>query len=182
MTAMQIIFILVAGMTLSAGLMVVLSRNLVHAALWLILALFGIAIFYVLLSAGFLAVAQVVIYIGAIAILLIFAIMLTRRVAEDSGPQVNPGWIWAALVSVVLFGGLWWLLQSWSGFSTPRPELSAGADPLRQLGQSLVSPNAYVLPFEVASVLLLAALIGAVIVAWERNQPEASDQQSQAVD
>lgn len=183
MTVMQIVFILVAGITLSSALMVVLTRNLVHAALWLILALFGIAIFYVLLSAGFLAVAQVVIYIGAIAILLIFAIMLTRRVAEDSGPQVNPGWMWGALVSVVLFGGLTWLLQSWTGFRTPLPDLQAGSDPLRQLGQALVSPNAYVLPFEVASVLLLAALIGAIMVAWERKQPETSEQQShQAAD
>lgn len=170
MTASQIIFILVAAMTLGAALMVVSARNLVHAALWLIIALFGVAVFFVFLNAGFLAVAQVVIYIGAIAILLIFAIMLTRRVAEDNGPQVNPGWAWSALVSVLLFGGLVYMLSTWQGFSLPRPELDAGLDPLRELGMALVSPQAYVLPFEVASVLLLAALIGAIMVAWERGR------------
>jgi NADH-quinone oxidoreductase subunit J len=169
MTVIQLIFIIVAAATLGAAFMVVITRNLVHAALWLIVSLFGVAIFYVLLSAAFLAVAQVVIYIGAIAILLIFAIMLTRRIAEDTGPQVNSGWGWAALISLVLFNSLVWMLGSWEGTYTARPELPAGIDPLRQLGEALVSPSQYVLPFEVASVLLLAALIGAIMVAWERR-------------
>ena len=82
MTLEQIVFILVAILTLGSALMVVTTRNLVHAALWLVVALFGVAVFFVLLHAGFLAVAQVVIYIGAIAILTIFTIMLTRRVAR----------------------------------------------------------------------------------------------------
>jgi NADH-quinone oxidoreductase subunit J len=170
MTPFQIIFIVIAVITLGSALLVVTTRNLVHAALWLILALFGVAAVFVLLAAPFLAVAQVVIYVGAISILLIFAIMLTRRVAEDSGPQVNPGWGWAALVSIALLGGLAWLLSNWQGLFSPPPTLEAGADPLRELGQALVSPAQYVLPFEVASVLLLAALIGAIVVAWERGR------------
>ena len=89
MSAEQIIFIIVAAVTLVAGLSVVTSRNLIHSALWLILTLFGVAIFYVLLDAGFFAVIQVIIYIGAIAILFIFAAMLTRRVMQDTGPQTN---------------------------------------------------------------------------------------------
>ncbi len=88
MTALQIIFILVAARTLGAGLMVVTARNLIHSALWLVLALFGVAVLYVLLEAGFLAVVQVVVYIGAIAILIIFAIMLTRKIAPDSRPTL----------------------------------------------------------------------------------------------
>jgi len=157
MTALQVIFLITAVGTLGSALMVVITRNLVHAALWLVAALFGVAVIFVQLNAGFLAIAQVVIYIGAIAILMIFAIMLTRRVAQDAGPQTNPNWAWAFLVAAVLFGGLTWLLSAWSGFSTPMPEISSRADPLRQLGQALVSPNAYVLPFEVASVLLVTA-------------------------
>jgi NADH-quinone oxidoreductase subunit J len=169
MTPVQLIFIITAVVTLGAAFMVVTTRKLVHAALWLVLALFGIAVFYVLLNAGFLAVAQVVIYIGAIAILMIFAIMLTRRVDYDSGPQINRNWPWAVLISVVLFGVLTWILTSWSGFTTTLPEMSPRFDPLRELGMALVSPNAYLIPFEVASVLLLAALIGAIIIAWERK-------------
>ena len=169
MTGIQIVFILVAAFTLGSGLMAVTTRNLVHAALWLVLALLGVAIFFVLLNAGFLAVAQVVIYIGAISILMIFAIMLTRRVITDIGAQLNGNWIWAAAISLILFAGLAWILSSWSGFTTTQPAMSARTDPLRELGQALVSPNAYIIPFEVASILLLAALIGAIIVAWDRK-------------
>lgn len=169
MTPLQIIFLISSVAILGSALMVVTTRNLVHAALWLIVSLFGVAVMYVLLNAGFLAIAQVVIYIGAIAILMIFAIMLTRRVAQDSGPQTNPNWAWAFLVAIVLFGGLAWMLSSWGGFSTQMPDISSRADPLRQLGQALVSPSAYVIPFEVASVLLVAALIGAIMVAWDRK-------------
>jgi len=169
MDPLQIIFIVTAATVLGSAFLVVTTRNLVHAALWLVVSLFGVAVLYVLLNAGFLAVAQVVIYIGAIAILMIFAIMLTRRVATDSGPQVNANWLWAAGLSVVLFIGLAWILAGWPGFSSPASELSTRADPIRELGVALVSPNAYVLPFEVASVLLLAALIGAIMVAWERK-------------
>jgi NADH-quinone oxidoreductase subunit J len=100
---------------------------------------------------------------------MIFVIMLTRRVASESTPQVNPNWVWGLLVAIVGFGGLVWMMTSWKGFATPLSEMSARADPLRDLGTALVSPNAYVLPFEVASVLLLAALIGAIMVAWERK-------------
>src|SRR3989337_2061369 len=110
MTALQIIFILVAAITLGGAVMVVTVRNLVHAALWLILTLFGVAVMFAILNAGFFAVVQVVIYIGAISILMIFAIMLTRRVMQDVGPQLNPGWWIAGLLSVVLFGGLVWML------------------------------------------------------------------------
>jgi len=169
MTPQQVIFLITAIVTLGAGLMVVIARNLVRAALWLILSLFGVAVFFVLLNAGFLAVAQVVIYIGAIAILMIFAIMLTRRVATDTGSQINSSWGWAALISVFLFGVLAWMLSNWSGFTAQAPEMSPRAESLKLLGRSLVSPNAYILPFEVASVLLLAALVGSILIAWDRS-------------
>jgi NADH-quinone oxidoreductase subunit J len=169
MTPIQIVFGITFIVTLGAAALTVLTRNMVHAALWLILSLFGVAVLYVLLHAGFLAVAQVVVYIGAISILLIFAVMLTRRIMSDTGPQHNGNWPWAVLIAVVIFGGLVWVLSAWSGFTATAPLLSPRADPLVQLGQALVSPNAYVIAFEVASVLLLAALIGAIIVAWERR-------------
>jgi NADH-quinone oxidoreductase subunit J len=168
-TAVQILFIIIAAATLGAALMVVTTRNLIHAALWLVVALFGVAVFFVLLDAGFLAVAQVVIYIGAIAILMIFAIMLTRRVVMDIGPPVNANWPWAAGLGVILFVALVWMLNNWSGMATSLPEMSQRADPLQELGAALVSPAQYVLPFELASVLLLSGLIGAIIVAWDRK-------------
>ena len=169
MTPIQVIFILVAFITLGAAIMVVTTKNMVHAALWLVLSLFGIAVFFVILSAGFLAVAQVIIYIGAIAILMIFAIMLTRQVAKDMGPQLNAGWYWAALISAALFAGLIYLYSIWPGSHVTMPTLGTTQDPIQQLGQALVSPDAYVIPFEVASILLVTALIGAIMIAWEKN-------------
>lgn len=169
MTPSQILFLLIAVSTLGAGLMVVTRRNMVHAALWLIVSLFGIAVLFALLNANFLAVAQVVIYIGAISIVIIFTIMLTRRVAKDMGPQINPNWGWAGFISILLFGGLGLTFLNWQGVSKIMPVMDAGIDPIKQLGMALVSLDAYILPFEVASILLLAALIGAIIVAWDRK-------------
>ena len=169
MTAQQIIFLIVAAFTLGSALMVVTTRNLVHAALWLVSTLFGVAVIYALLNANFIAVVQVVIYIGAIAILFIFAVMLTRRDMRDSGPQLNSNWWLGAIVAALVFTGLVFLLQGWSGFTGTATDLPSGFDPIGLLGEALVSPEAYVLPFEVASVLLLAALVGAVYVAFNKK-------------
>ena len=168
MSGLEIIFLIVAFVTLFAALEVVSSPNLVHSALWLILTLFGVAVTFVLLSATFLAVVQVVVYIGAIAILMIFAIMLTRRVMQDTGTQLNKNYGVAAIFSGVLFVGLATiLLNSSTGRSLFMPSVPRN-DMVAELGIALVSPNAYLIPFEMASVLLLAALISAIVVAWKK--------------
>ena len=171
MTIEKILFLIIAAVSLLAALRVVSAQKLIHSALWLIVTLFGVAVLYGLLDAGFLAAAQVVIYIGAIAILFIFAVMLTRRVMTDTGSQNNQYWWVAIPISGLLFVGLVWMMSSWQGFNTAEPALDAAAKSgmLKQLGQLLVSPNGYVLPFELASVLLVAALIGAIWVAWDRK-------------
>jgi len=170
MTAEQLIFLIVAAVTLVAGISVVTSRNLIHSALWLILTLFGVAIFYVLLDAGFFAVIQVIVYIGAIAILFIFAAMLTRRVMQDTGPQTNPNWWFGGLIALLLFAGIAFVLINWQGFSSLAPELANPSGRINQLGLALVSLDQYVLPFELASVLLVAGMIGAIFVAGEKKQ------------
>jgi NADH-quinone oxidoreductase subunit J len=169
MTAEQIIFLVVALFTLGSGFMVVTTGNLVHAALWLVSTLFGVAVVFALLNAVFLAVVQVVVYIGAIAILFIFAVMLTRKDMRDQGPQMNRGWWAGALIAVLVFAGLLFLLQGWNGLSKTASDIPFGFDAVAELGNALVSPNAFVLPFEVASVLLVAALVGAVYVAFNRK-------------
>ncbi len=171
MTADHIIFLLTAALTLGSAIAVVTVRNLVHAALALIVSFFGVAIVFVLLQAGFLAAVQVVLYIGAIAILIIFAIMLTRRVMQDTGPQINRQWWLAAILSVALFAALWMVLRQVPSLQqalAPAGPVDTEAG-LRQLGAALVDPNQYMLPFEVASVLLLVALVGSIGIAGDRK-------------
>ena len=162
----QIIFLVVAAATVVSAMLVVTTRNLVHAALWLIVTLFSVAVIFVLLEAGFMAVVQVVLYIGAIAILIIFAIMLTRRAMSDDVIQTNSQWALSLVVAAVAFIALAGLLNTtrWPGL--PAVDLSAS---LNQLGLALVKPDQFVLPFEVATVLLLIALIGSITVAGEKK-------------
>jgi len=169
MTGEQIFFIIVGAVTLLSALMVVTSRDLVHAALWLVATLFGVAMIYTTLNAGFLAVVQVVVYIGAIAILFIFAVMLTRRQSNDTGPAVNSNWWLGALVAVLTFAGLSFMLLQWGGFEKTPASMPIGFDTVTLLGEALTSVNGYVLPFEVASVLLVAALVGAVYLAFNKK-------------
>jgi NADH-quinone oxidoreductase subunit J len=169
MTADEIIFLLCGVLILGSAVMVVTTRRLIHAALWLVSALFGVAILFAILQASFLAVVQVVVYIGAIAILFIFAVMLTRREMIDHGRQMRSTWWIAALLALLMLAGLIFIIINQPDVYRTAAAIPANMDPLRNLGAALVSPDAYVLPFEVASVLLLAALVGAVYVATGRK-------------
>ena len=156
MTAEQIIFLIVGAVTLLSALMVVTARDLVHAALWLVATLFGVAVVYTLLNASFLAVVQVVVYIGAIAILFIFAVMLTRRqTSTDTGPSVNKNWWLGAILAVLTFAGLFSLLQGWSGFSKTASALPSGFDAVNELGLALTSPTTNVVPLLPAAMARL---------------------------
>lgn len=165
--AQSIAFILFALFILGGGLGVVTSRNLVHAALYLILSLFGVAGFFVLLSAPFLAAVQVLVYIGAIAILIIFAVMLTRSMTSLR-EVFNRQWWLSALVAALFFiflaAGI--ILPVWgSGSAYAGETVSEIVATTTDLGVALVDGNQYVLPFELASLLLTAAMIGAIVIA-----------------
>ncbi len=165
----QIIFLVFGAIILFSAFMVVTTRKLFHAALWLVSALFGVAMLFAFLQASFLAVVQVVVYIGAIAILFIFAVMLTRREMVENDQRARAGWWIAALTAVLLLAGLFFIILKQPDINRTAVAIPANVDTLRALGSALVSPDAYVLPFEVASVLLLAALVGAVYVAIGRK-------------
>ena len=161
-----IAFWILSAVTLVAAGGVMVSRNLLHAVLFLILTFVGVAGFFVLLSADFIAMAQVIIYVGAIAVLVLFAILLTPRASRDNGEtkMLLPG----VLLSVCLAAVFLFVIQdaTWS---------EAAADPgigAEQLGEALLTT--WVLPFEVASVLLTAALVGAIMLA-RSPQEEAED-------
>ena len=165
--AQSIAFFIFTLCVLGGGLGVVTTRNLFHGALYLILSLFGVAGLFVLLSAPFLAAVQVLVYIGAIAILIVFAVMLTRSMTHLT-EIVNRQWWLSAVVGVLLFlfltAGI--ILPVWGANSSlggqTAPEVVGTTE---DLGIALVSGNQFVLPFEVASVLLTAAMIGAIVIA-----------------
>jgi NADH-quinone oxidoreductase subunit J len=165
---LQIFFIIIAVVTLVSAIFVVTARRLMHSALWLVLALFGVAVVFAFLEASFFAVVQVLVYIGAIAILIIFAVMLTRGIMDENGPQLNRGWWVAGVAAVSLFVGLLAALGTWAGFQAGP---GAAPDPatLPQFGVDLVDPNKYAIPFVVESVLLLAALVGAIYIAADKK-------------
>jgi NADH:ubiquinone oxidoreductase subunit 6 (subunit J) len=157
-----VVFVIFSLVTLGAALAVVTSKNLFHSALFLILSFVGVASLYVLLEAPFLAAVQILVYVGAIAILLVFAIMLTRRLMAKDLVQHNAQWGWSALGAVLLFValGLILLRVNW-----PVVEAAVPEETISILGQDLM--GTYLVPFEVASVLLLVALVGSIIIARE---------------
>ncbi len=167
LNAQTIAFFIFAILTVGGALGVVISRNLIHGALFLVVSLFGGAGFFVLLSAPFIAVVQVLVYIGAIAILIIFAVMLTRSMTTMR-ELFNRQWWMSALVGVLLFILLTVavILPVWgdNGSNGSQPTSDAIAT-TQDLGMALVDGNQYVLPFEVASLLLTGAMIGAIVIA-----------------
>jgi NADH-quinone oxidoreductase subunit J len=167
----QIIFWVLTVITLGGGIGVVSSRNLFHSALFLILSLFGVAGYFALLSAGFLAVVQLMIYIGAIAILILFAIMFSRRLMGAEGGQNNRQW-WVSLpIAVILF---FILLGVVNAVAWPVSEAVPQGDSVLQLGLAFL--GSYLIPFMVISVLLSVALIGAVFLAREKTEAEEAQQ------
>lgn len=160
----RLIFILLSAVTLGAAVGVVASKNLFRSALWLVLAFFGIAGIFILLHAEFLAVVQVLVYIGAISTLIIFAIMLSRGVMDPAQPRFNDQWR-AVLGLVAVFAVVLAVLVTRITWPVAAGEVPA--DAIQRLGTDFV--GAYVIPFEVASVLLVAAMIGAIIIAREHE-------------
>lgn len=160
-TPISISFFIMAVLTLGGGLGVVSSRNMIHAALYLVLSLFGIAGMYVLLEAPFLAAVQVLVYMGAIAVLITITVMVTRRVVGDE--SLNRQWPISALIALLVIVTLGFIIVSQFGGLLPVADVPP--DNTARLGMVLVSPDAYLVPFEVASVLLLAALIGSIFIA-----------------
>jgi len=161
----EVAFWIIAVAMALAAIGVVRSSNIVHAALYLVVVFAGSAAQYILLMAEFVAWVQVLIYIGAIVVLFLFGIMLTRApMREESGKLDNNQRLASAVVSLFLFGVLTvFLVDAFQGdeikFSDDLVKLGSTAN----VGQSIF--REYVIPFEVVSMLLLAALVGAVALA-----------------
>ena len=162
----QIAFYAFASLTLAGALAVLLTRNVMYAAFFLLLTLLGVAGLFVLASADFLAVAQVMIYIGGVLVLIIFGVMLTHKPAATSPDSQRPnrivspnrlGWVVAPLVAGGLFVAFYALLMRARFPLLSRPV--GWKSTITTIGQQLMTE--YVVPFEIAGIVLLAALVGA---------------------
>jgi NADH-quinone oxidoreductase subunit J len=164
---LQIAFWVMTVFAIGGAIGVVSSKSLFHSALWLIVSLFGVAGYYVILSAGFLAVVQLMVYIGAIAVLILFAIMFSRRLMGLGEGQSNAQWWFSLPIVFVLFLVLYSVVNvvSW-----PVSDTAPTADSVVQLGVAFV--GGYLIPFMVVSVLLSVALVGAVFLAREKTDIE----------
>jgi NADH-quinone oxidoreductase subunit J len=162
MTWVQGIFVLLGLVAVGSALLVVTTSNMVHAALWLVVTLGSVAGVYLLLAAEFLAWVQVLIYVGAVVVLLLFALMLTKA---PTGPQPGqdrrrsaPAAMVALLVAAVL------VTTVVAGFADVRLDLEGAVVGSAAMTGATIFEK-WVLPFEVLSVLLLAALIGAIVLS-----------------
>ncbi|MER5416846.1 NADH-quinone oxidoreductase subunit J [Streptomyces virginiae] len=166
-TGVEIAFVLVGLATLGAALVTVTTKQLVHAALWLVVALGGIAVEYLLLTAEFIAWVQVLIYLGSVIVLLLFGLMLTKAPIGRS-PDADSGNRPLALgVAVVAAVSLVWVVVD--AFRTTWIDLDGPVQGSTKVSGEILFQH-WVLPFEALSVLLLAALIGAIVLS-RKNDP-----------
>jgi len=164
----DVAFILIAGFTLLTALGVVLLRNIVHSAIMLVFSFLGVAGIYFTLNAGFLGLVQIMVYAGAISVLIIFAIMLVMKddpektnLPSPNIPNILSGGYLTALLVAALVGSIWFT-------KFPVKVVPASGDDLGILANLMLGD--YVVPFEAAAVLLLVAVVGAIILAKGADQ------------
>jgi len=178
----SLFFLITAAVLVGSALLVVTMRKIVHCALFLALVFAAAAGIYILLNAEFIAIVQVLIYAGAVSILVLFAIMLTQSSNSPRSNPVNKTWWLAALICVLLAVTIIFpLTTSPKAITNSRAGVAAVAtnagrtasqgssNNVARIGQLLYSPTeySYVLPFEIASVVLLVAIIGAIVIGRE---------------
>lgn len=166
---MDAAFVTIAALIVISALAAMTLRNLVHCALCLTITFAGLAALYLKLNAQFVGLAQILVYVGAVAILIVFAILLTR--SDDQTPRtavLSPGWWFGVVIALAAFTVIAGAICT-SAASTPRSAAVPGVT-VREIGDKLMRD--YVLPLEIVGILLTAAMIGAVVIAMqERRKP-----------
>jgi NADH-quinone oxidoreductase subunit J len=155
-------FIVIAILTLAGALAAASLRKLIHAALCLVIAFVGIAAFFFLLGAEFVGLVQVFVYVGAVAVLIVFTILLTRHADENTR-----GFNWTGiLIALAVFSGLLWAILQTPGLSLPAPPIEALT--VKWIGEVLMTD--YIWPLQGVGLLLTAALIGGLILVMEEKR------------
>ena len=158
----SVAFLIIAIITLSGALAAATLRKLIHAALCLVIAFVGLAAYFFLLGAEFVGLVQVFVYVGAVAVLIVFTILLTRREVNGTG-----GINWSgAIVALAVFGGLLWTILKTISLAIPAPQI----EPLtvKQIGEVLMTD--FVWPLQCVGLVLTAALIGALVLVMEEKR------------
>ena len=161
MVAQNIFFGILAAVVVVSALRMVTTKNIVHAALYLVAVLAGLGALYVLLTAEFVATTQVLVYIGAVMVLFLFGIMLTKAPLGDMMQMTGKQWPIAALVALLLGGVTVYALLD--RFGSDRLVMDGPVYKTADVSDEVFTT--YIIPFEAVSVLLLAALIGAIVLA-----------------
>jgi NADH-quinone oxidoreductase subunit J len=161
LVAQNIGFALIAALMIAGAIKVVTSNNVVHAALALVLVLSGAAAQYILLGAEFVGVSQVLVYVGAVMVLFLFGVMLTRaKLGAES--DLNNATAWVGIpVSLLMLGVIGWVLID--GFSDTRLPADAGSKPVVEISDSFLSP--YLVPFLALAFVLVAVVVGGIVLA-----------------
>jgi NADH-quinone oxidoreductase subunit J len=160
----SVAFLVIAIITLSGALAAAALPKLIHAALSLVIVFVGVAAYFFLLGAEFVGLVQVFVYIGAVAVLIVFTILLTRR--EVTGDR---GFNWGgAIVALAVFGGLVWIILKTKSLAIPAPQIEPVT--VKVIGEVLMTN--YVWPLQCVGLVLTAALIGALILVMEEKREE----------
>jgi len=165
-------FYLIAAFILITGILTVTTRRLFRAAIWLLFSLMGIAALYFMMEVEFAAAVQIIVYVGGIVVLIIFSIFLTNQQGIAMPAPLSRRTLFAALATLCGAGSL----CSMAGAEAWVVNTTTAYDPsVKHIGRLLVgnTPDSYVLPFELVSILLLAAMIGCIVIAI-KSRPEAS--------
>ena len=158
----SVAFLIIAIVTLSGAFAAATLRKLIHAALCLVIAFVGVSAYFFLLGAEFVGLVQVFVYVGAVAVLIVSTILLTRR--EVNGTRgINWG---GAIVALAVFGGLLWSILKTKSLAIPAPQI----EPLtvKQIGEVLMTD--FVWPLQCVGLVLTAALIGALVLVMEEKR------------
>jgi NADH-quinone oxidoreductase subunit J len=158
----SVAFLIIAIITLSGAFAAATLRKLIHAALCLVIAFVGVAAYFFLLGAEFVGLVQVFVYVGAVAVLIVFTILLTRR--EVNGTRgINWG---GAIVALAVFGGLLWTILKTKSLAIPAPQI----EPLtvKRIGEVLMTD--FVWPLQCVGLVLTVALIGALVLVMEEKR------------
>ena len=158
----SVAFLIIAIITLSGAFAAATLRKLIHAALCLVIAFVGVAAYFFLLGAEFVGLVQVFVYVGAVAVLIVFTILLTRR--EVNGTR---GINWSgAIVALAVFGGLLWTILKTNSLAIPAPQIELLT--VKRIGEVLMTD--FVWPLQCVGLVLTAALIGALVLVMEEKR------------